>query len=221
MPVEQRSYDTSNGSLPYLFSPASDDVNKPAPLVLFLHGGRDRGTDLNVLLKWGLPRFVDLSQSLPYFFAAPQIPEGQTWVDRESDAIALLDDLITSQPIDASRVILAGFSLGTAGAWHITASHPGRFAGLVAVSGRVPKTLEQNQIAALKEIPIQIFQGGQDKNLSLEDAQHIVDILRGQGGIVDLTVLPEGDHFIADEVYSDSKLQQWLVLQSRRAAFAV
>lgn len=221
MPVEQRSYDTSNGSLPYLFAPVSDDASKPAPLVLFLHGGRDRGTDLNVLLKWGLPRFVDSSNSLPYFFAAPQIPEGQTWVDRQSDAIALLDDLITSHPIDPSRVILSGFSLGTAGAWQIAASHPGRFAGLVAVSGRVPKTLEETQLAALKEIPIQIFQGGQDKNLSLEDAQHIVDTLRGLGGTVDLTVLPEGDHFIADEVYGDPKLQQWLVSQSRRASVAV
>ncbi|QSJ15715.1 dienelactone hydrolase family protein [Nostoc sp. UHCC 0702] len=221
MPVEQRSYDTSNGSLPYLFAPVSDDASQPAPLVLFLHGGRDRGTDLNVLLKWGLPRFVDSSNSLPYFFAAPQIPEGQTWVDRQSDAIALLDDLITSHPIDASRVILSGFSLGTAGAWQIAASHPGRFAGLVAVSGRVPKTLEQTQLAALKDIPIQIFQGGQDKNLSVEDAQHIVDTLRGLGGTVDLTVLPEGDHFIADQVYGDPKLQQWLVSQSRRASVAV
>ncbi|MEH1796133.1 hypothetical protein [Nostoc sp.] len=82
MPVEQRSHDTSNGSLPYLFSPVSDNAKQPAPLVLFLHGGRDRGTDLNVLLKWGLPRFVDLSNSLPYVFAAPQIPGEQTWADR-------------------------------------------------------------------------------------------------------------------------------------------
>ncbi|WP_334938485.1 hypothetical protein [Nostoc sp.] len=41
MPVEQRSHDTSNGSLPYLFSPVSDNAKQPAPLVLFLHGGRD------------------------------------------------------------------------------------------------------------------------------------------------------------------------------------
>ncbi|WP_242055386.1 hypothetical protein [Nostoc flagelliforme] len=141
MPIEHRS-----ASLPYLFSPVSEEVNKPAPLVLFLHGARDRGTDINVLLKWSLPRFVDSSSPLPYVFAAPQLPEGQTWVDRESDVITLLDNLITSQPIDPSRVILSGFSLGTAGAWHIAASHPTRFAGLVAVSGRVPKTLEPSQL---------------------------------------------------------------------------
>jgi predicted peptidase len=213
MPIEHRS-----GSLPYLFSPVSADANQPVPLVLFLHGARDRGTDLNVLVKWGLPRFVDSSAPLPYVFAAPQLPEGQTWVDRESDVIALLDDLIASQPIDPSRVIISGFSLGTAGAWHIAASHPDRFAGLVAVSGRVPTTLEETQLAALKEIPIQIFQGGKDEKLSVEDTQSIVDTLRGLGGTVNFTLLPEGDHFIADEVYSDPKLQQWLISQSRRQA---
>lgn len=41
MPVEHRSYNTSNGSLPYLFSSASANANKPAPVVVFLHGGRD------------------------------------------------------------------------------------------------------------------------------------------------------------------------------------
>jgi predicted peptidase len=220
MPVEHQSYKTENISLPYLFSSATD-ANKPAPLVLFLHGARDRGTDLNVPLKWGFPAFVNQSSSLPYFFVAPQILEGQTWVDRESDVIALLEHLIASHPIDSSRVIISGFSLGTAGAWHIAASHPGRFAGLVAVSGRVPKTLAESQLAALKEIPIQIFQGAKDEKLSIDDTQQIVDTLRGLGGKVDFTVFPEGDHFIADEVYSDEKLQQWFVSQIRREVSVV
>jgi predicted peptidase len=211
MPIEKRS-----GLLPYLFSAVWEDTHKPAPLVLFLHGARDRGDDLNVLLKWGLPRFVNESSALPYFFLAPQLPEGQTWVERESDVIALLDNFIASRSIDPSRVIISGFSLGTAGAWHIAASHRDRFAGLVAVSGRVPNTLDETKLAALKEIPIQIFQGGKDEKLSVEDTQQIVDTLRRLGGTVDFTVLPEGDHFIADEVYSDPKLQQWLISQSRR-----
>ncbi len=206
--------------MPYLFSPVSDNAKQPAPLVLFLHGGRDRGTILNVLLKWGLPRFVDLSDSLPYVFAAPQIPAEQTWADRADDVLALLDELIASQPVDPARVILAGFSL-VAGIWHIAALHPDRFAGLVPVSGRVPKTLAESELAALKDIPVQIFQGGQDKNLPIEDTEHFVERLRKVGGKVDLTVLPEGDHFIADEVYRDSKLQQWLVSQSRRQASVV
>ena len=219
MPVEQRSHDTSNGSLPYIFSPAN--TNKPAPLVLFLHGAKDRGTDINVLLKWGFPLFVDSSASLPYVFVAPQLPEGQTWVDRAEDVIALLDHIIATHSIDPSRMIISGFSLGTAGAWHIAASYPGRFAGLVATSGRVPQTLEATQLAALKEISIQIFQGAKDEKLSIESTQNVVDTLREAGAKVDFTIFPEGDHFIADEVYSNPTLQQWLVSQSLRQAAVV
>ncbi|WP_242059083.1 MULTISPECIES: hypothetical protein [Nostoc] len=36
MAIEHRS-----GLFPYLLSRVSDDANKPAPLVLFLHGARD------------------------------------------------------------------------------------------------------------------------------------------------------------------------------------
>jgi len=212
MPVEHHS----DNALPYLFSPASANAQWPAPLVLFLHGSRDRGTDLNTLLKWGLPRFVNESDSLPYVFVAPQIPEAQTWVDRASDVIALLDELIAKQAIDPSRVIIAGFSLGSAGAWHLTATNPDRFAGLVAVSGRVPKTLSETELAALKDIPIQIFQGGQDKNLPVEDAEQFVATLRELGINVNFTVLPEKDHFIADEVYGDPELQRWFVSLKRR-----
>ncbi|MDD1425489.1 dienelactone hydrolase family protein [Dolichospermum sp. ST_sed9] len=214
MPVEKRSHDTSNSSLPYIF--ASANTNKPAPLVLFLHGAKDRGTDINVLLKWGFPLFVDSSTSLPYVFVAPQLPEGQTWVDRAEDVIALLDHIIATQPVDPSSVIISGFSLGTAGAWHIAASYPGRFAGLVATSGRVPQTLEATQLAALKEISIQIFQGAKDEKLSIDGTQNVVDTLREAGAKVDFTVFPEGDHFIADEVYSNPTLQQWLVSQNLR-----
>lgn len=46
-------------------------------------------------------------------------------------------------------------------------------------------------------------------------------LLRKLGGKVDLTVLPEGDHFIADQVYGDPKLQQWLISQSRRETSVV
>jgi predicted esterase len=76
--------------------------------------------------------------------------------------------------------------------------------------------LEATQIAALKEISIQIFQGAKDEKLSIDGTQNVVDTLREAGAKVDFTVFPEGDHFIADEVYSNPTLQQWLVSQNLR-----
>ncbi len=60
--------------------------------------------------------------------------------------------------------------------------------------------------------------GAKDEKLSIEDTQNVVNTLREAGAKVDFTVFPEGDHFIADEVYSNPTLQQWLVSQSRRQA---
>jgi predicted peptidase len=214
MSAEHCSYATPNGTLPYLFSATT---HASAPLVLFLHGARDRGTDLNTLLKWGLPRFVNESDFLSYFFAAPQLPEEQTWVDRAADVIALLEELLASHPINPTRVIIAGFSLGSAGTWHLATSYPEHFAGLVAVSGRIPKTLGESELAVLKAIPIQIFQGGKDEKLPVADAEQFAAILKELGANVTLTVLPDGDHFIADEVYGSAELQQWFSSVSRRA----
>jgi predicted peptidase len=213
MPLEHHSH----GSLPYLFSPSSVNTDKGAPLVLFLHGGRDRGTDLNTLLKWGLPRFVNESDSLPYAFAAPQILEEQTWVDRAADVIALLNELLATQSIDPARVIIAGFSLGSAGSWHLATTYPDRFAGLVAVSGRIPNTSEASQLAVLRDIPIQIFQGGQDEKLSVEDTEQFVITLKKLGVNVNFTLILEGDHFIADAVYESADLQDWFGTVSPRA----
>jgi predicted peptidase len=213
MTTEQRSFDTANGAFPYLFFPAAGES---APLVLFLHGARDRGNDLNVLLKWGLPLFVNESQSLPYFFAAPQLPADQTWVDRTDDVIAFLDHLLANNPINPSQVIIAGFSLGTAGTWHIATTHTDRFAGVVAVSGRVPQAIAEKDLANLKDIPVQVFQCGQDANIPIADVEKFVENLRGLGVSVNLTVFPDGDHFIADQVYSAPDLQQWFISQTRR-----
>lgn len=214
MTVEQRSFDTANGTFPYLFSPAT--ASESAPLVLFLHGARDRGNDLNVLLKWGLPLFVNESQSLPYFFAAPQLPTDQTWVERAEDVIAFLDHLLANNSINPAQVIIAGFSLGTAGTWHIATTYSDRFAGVVAVSGRVPQAIAEKDLAKLKDIPVQVFQGGQDANIPIADVEKFVETLRGLGISVNLTVFPEGDHFIADQVYSAPDLQQWFISQTRR-----
>lgn len=218
MPVEHRS----RNDLPYLFSPASTTADQSAPLVLFLHGSRDRGTDLNTLLRRGLPRFVNESSFLPYAFVAPQISEEQTWADRSSDVIALLDELLVTQSIDPTRVIITGFSLGAAGTWHLATSYPDRFAGLVAVSGRVPKAFGESEIASLKKIPIQIFQGGKDANIPVENVEQFAITLKELGATVSLTVFLEADHFIADQVYGAPELQQWFVTQHRdKSAIAV
>ncbi|MDM0087196.1 dienelactone hydrolase family protein [Variovorax sp. J22G40] len=210
--LERNTWLTSRGPLPYLL--ARTAAPKPAPALLFLHGARDRGHDLDLLLRWAPPRLVAESAGLPYHFIAPQLPEGATWPERADDLLSLVDTLAASGTIDPARLLVAGFSLGAAGAWEIAARHPGRFAGLVAVSGRVPETARPQD---LRGLPVRIFHGGSDDKLPATAIEAHVEALRLQGNPVAYTLYPDGDHFIADRAFGDPALEGWLLARRRTA----
>src|SRR4249920_1702520 len=60
--------------------PDSDTLRK-YPLVIFLHGSGERGSDNEAQLKWGVMNFAtDQNMKLhPAFVIAPQCPENMGW----------------------------------------------------------------------------------------------------------------------------------------------
>ncbi|MDR3427490.1 prolyl oligopeptidase family serine peptidase [Silvimonas sp.] len=213
MTIEHYSHTFSRATLPYLFArPASPSTR--APLVVFLHGAKDRGNDLGKLLAWGFPKFVAAQTALPYYWLALQIPEETTWPDWQAELLGLIDQLALQHAIRPEQVVLSGFSLGSAGAWQIASEHPERFAGLVVVSGRVP----QIDLSRLVDTPVRVFHGGQDDKVPPDQSASAVDTLLALGGNAQFTLIPEGDHFIADEVYGNAQLQQWLAQTPRQVA---
>src|SRR5678815_1234712 len=84
--MQARTYTDASGSLPYrLFVPANYDPERKYPLVLFLHGAGERGTDnrLQITGQTGVLAFLfnENQAKQPCFLAAPQCPTGGTWVD--------------------------------------------------------------------------------------------------------------------------------------------
>ena len=47
------------------------------PLVIYLHGGSQKGTDLTKLNLYGLPKLVNQGRNFPFIIAAPQCPDGK------------------------------------------------------------------------------------------------------------------------------------------------
>jgi predicted peptidase len=56
-----------------------EDAAKRWPLVLFLHGAGERGSDLELVKKHGLPKRVEQGQDFPFLMIAPQCPPGEWW----------------------------------------------------------------------------------------------------------------------------------------------
>ncbi|MEC5397394.1 alpha/beta fold hydrolase [Uliginosibacterium sp. H1] len=208
MSIDRHILQTPRGELPYLL--AKSTASGHTPLVVFLHGAKDRGSDPTKLTTWGLPKYVSEATTLPYHFLALQIPEDTTWPDWRQELLGLIDNVVAHNAIDPQRVILSGFSLGTAGTWQIASQHPERFAGVVAVSGRVPEPVANGGLNALRDTPLWVFHGEKDDRAPLSSAEDAVNALRALNAPVNFSVIPGADHFIADAVYPDPDLQSWL-----------
>ena len=70
-----------NHKLNYLlFKPLKSEVKQPRPLLIFLHGAGERGTDMSLALRHGpakhRPQFEQLQRS---YLLVPQCPSGSWW----------------------------------------------------------------------------------------------------------------------------------------------
>ena len=95
-----------------LFLPKDYDARskKRWPLILFLHGAGERGTNVWKVATHGPPKRVAQHPEFPFIVVSPQCPEGQIW---SSDALLeLLDETLKNYKVDASRVYLTGLSMG-------------------------------------------------------------------------------------------------------------
>lgn len=142
--------------------PAAGDVASagPLPVVLFLHGAGERGTDGVAPTTVGIgpvlagrpepatpvagraPEMTaaDLPPSPRALVVCPQVRPGYDWTSPESVATALAALAALAATLDAfggdpERQSLTGVSMGGSGAWHLALQHPDRFAALVPVCG--------------------------------------------------------------------------------------
>jgi predicted peptidase len=103
-----------------LFLPGGYEKNISThwPLILYLHGGSLRGTDVESVRKLGLPHKVETEPNFPFVVVSPQCPPGEIWTDVEA-LNALLDRVQNNYRIDADRIYVTGHSMGGRGALYL------------------------------------------------------------------------------------------------------
>jgi predicted peptidase len=208
---------TKKVSLQYLlYLPPDYEAGGPWPLVLFLHGMGQRGDDLDLIKKHGIPKIVD-EQAYPFVAVSPQCPAASQWT-MEVDALhALLMDVVKTYAIDRRRIYLTGLSMGGYGAWHLAEAYPRLFAAMIPIcGGTLPNIGFPERIKVLKDMPIWVFHGGQDDVVPLKNSQELVDVLTQHGGNVRFTVYPDAGHDSWTRTYANPEVFAWLLAQKRR-----
>jgi predicted peptidase len=204
--------------LPYLLHlpDGYGKAEKPWPLILFLHGAGERGTDIDLIRVHGLPRVVPLMDDFPFIAISPQCPVNRWWSDYVDALFGLLDTLAANYNVDTRRVYLTGMSMGGFGTWHLAVEQPARFAAIAPIcGGGIFAYGFPERAAVLKDMPTWVFHGAKDPTVPLEASQELVDVLEASGGNVKFTVYPDAEHDSWTETYNNPALYEWF-LQHRR-----
>jgi predicted peptidase len=188
------------------------------PLMLFLHGSDENGTNPELVATTGLPELLKDREDFPFVVVSPQSPPDQVWDSQLDVLIALLDQIQRQYSIDAKRVYLTGLSMGGFGAWDLALNYPQRFAAVVPIAGgwifqsdAVPKS-----ICNLKDVPIWVFHGARDDIVLPRQSESMVDALRACGGNVQFTLYPDANHKASwTNAYADPMLYEWMLNQVR------
>lgn len=186
-------------------------ATKPIPLIVFLHGSGERGTDLEKVKAHSPFSYRHLIPE-PVAILAPQCPP-DTWWDTEA-VYHLIREIQSKYNIDASRIYLTGLSMGGWGTWKLSNEHPEMFAAVVPVCAPSDRWMRAT-IHRYKGLPIKIFHGGNDDIVNPVNSIEIYQALKKINPDVSLTIFPDDNHNSWDSTYSDPKLYEWMLSQKK------
>jgi len=185
------------------------DPNKHWPLVLFLHGVGERGSDLRSVRTVGLAGAIARGKQLPAIVVSPQCPANDAW---STPVLShLLDEVEAGYRVDPDRVYLTGISAGGDETWDFALAHPERLAAIVPIAGES----DPADAARLQRLPVWAFHGMKDDVCPVVQSIHMVDAIRQAGGKPHLTLYPDAGHQCWDQVYATDALYTWLFAQKR------
>lgn len=222
-PKKETFYDSQNGNvLPYtLYIPENYSASKKYPVILFLHGAGEIGTD-NQIQTNGIRNMIYYNAD----FVSQCIlicPQTNEWwnLDRNTvgdekgtlgSALHLLQKIQTTYSCDKNRIYVTGLSMGGYATWDLLERYGDIFAAGVPICGGG----NSDNGAAFKNIPIRIYHGTNDQTVSFSNSQKMYNSIIAAGGDkVKLYALDGYGHDVWSFAYKCRHLSSWLFAQDK------
>lgn len=191
------------------------DTETKWPVIFFFHGIGERGSDLEQLLSYGLPWYLERGGKVPAIVIAPQCPASSHWADTDDEEVKLkefIPQMAELYNVDTDRMYVTGLSMGGRCAWKIALAMPDTFAAMLVCCGRT-NTYDFSQIL---DMPIWMFHGAEDDTVDFRNVNSIMTKLYEQEHrYYRLTVYPRMGHSIWNTVYDLPEVYDWLLSQSK------
>lgn len=193
-------------SISYIIDLPNDAKGK-LPLIVFLHGSGERGTNLEMVKAHSPFTYKNLIKE-PVAILAPQCPEGMWW---DTQAIYfLIKEIVQKYKIDESRIYLTGLSMGGWGTLKLAGEHPEMFAAVAPVCAPTDMVMEAT-IQNYKDLNLKIYQGGMDDIVVPENAFKFYQALHPINPKAELIIFPNDNHNSWDSTYSNPGFYTWML----------
>lgn len=229
--LEAREWKAPDGTvLKYRWSaPENPTAGKTYPLVLFLHGSGERGSNNRSQLKHGVMPILNGAKKLgqPCFLIAPQCPRGGWWspFDKKfkrlsaasepnpllESVIAFVDKAMAENPIDPKRFYVTGLSMGGFATWDMLGRVPEKIAAAVPICGGGDPSLA----IRFKDVPIHAFHGAIDSEVPVAATELMIEALKNAGAQPKVTYYSGVDHVSWTQTYDNIEVIRWMFDQRR------
>jgi poly(3-hydroxybutyrate) depolymerase len=205
--------------MPYtMFVPASYSPRKPSPLIVALHGS---GGDHDAFFAGGPQRQLPvLAEEHGFLVVAPlgyrvnggygrtspTASQDPALVRRrelsEADVLHVIDIVRRSYTVDENRIYLLGHSMGAAGAWHLGAEFPERWAAIACIAG----SGNVSDVQRMRGLPQLVVHGDADATVPVARSRAMVDELKRLGVEHKYIEVRGGDHSSVFERYVEEAI---------------
>jgi len=208
------------------FDPDDPHANQPIHLigtplaeavgaVILLHGRGGSAEDiLNLGRAMYQPKLAYLAPSAadnawyPYTFLSPR-EKNEPWLGSALKKVESVIKLANDAGIPTERIILGGFSQGACLTSEFAATHPARYAGLLAFTGGLigPEDMALNYAGDLQGTPAFLGSGDTDPYIPWTRVQQTADVLTAMKANVTLRCYPGRPHTVGgDEIQFGRKM---------------
>ena len=201
------------------------DDGKQWPIILFLHGRGERGSEGMWQTQIGIAEAVrNHPDRWPFVIVMPQCPLSAHWPDPAmlELAMATLDQESAEFHGDPARTYLTGLSMGGYGAWELAKEHPHRWAAIaIAASGvfwsyepdrwQQASTLPAEYARAVGHTPVWLFHGSLDTTVLPRQSELMFDAFKAAGGNIRFWLYQGLLHDCWTRAYDEPDLPRWFL----------
>jgi len=204
--------------------PENYTPQKKYPLVLFLHGAGEKGSDNSAQLIHGSKMFTNPvhREKYPAIVLFPQCSKNSWWdYEKRSDGRGarlwavkeLLDSYLVKETVDTDRIYIMGLSMGGFGTFDLVCRFPDIFAAAIPICGGI-FPIERLKATAGK-VKIRIYHGDNDDVVPVENSRKAYRALKEYGADVEYFEFVGCNHVSWTPAFNQPDFLAWLFEQKK------